>query len=216
MGGNISYNSIRQDLLNYISVDETNIIMQQVNVVLNAKNEIIFKNIAHIKNVKISFANDIKNQIIAKTILQSTSATSAYNDILNKISEKQNQGGIFTANMNVLDMIKRLKNVVDVHRINQQMQNIRNTFDVVNSFQVINDAFVPSSSLEDVDLTATNELYNKQVYDSLAVIYSEIDQHTKDDEEHDMGQTADNTTALIAIAAVFVVGGFIYMNRQNK
>lgn len=211
MGLNLSTTKIRQDLLNYLSVHETNNLIQQIEVVLKAKNEIIFKNIAQIRNVNISFYNNIKNQIVAKLILNSTSKADASHEILNKISEMQNQGGIFEANLAVLDMIKKLQNVVDISTINNAMQNLRDQFEITNSFIVVNDQLLPNSYLQDVDLRGTNELYNNQVYDALSEMYNEATQKTKDDDEFHRQQTADNTMALAILGVCAVVGLMVYM-----
>lgn len=213
MGGNFSAERVREDLLNYLHQSEVNELMQKVNVVINAQNAIIFKNIAQIAHVTITFANDVKNQIIAKLVLDSTKKTSVYNEILNKITELQHQGGIFEINARVFELMKKLQNLTDLSQINEMTQDIRNQFDIVNTFQVINDNLLPTSYLQYVDLSATNQLYNSELYDQLEKIYQDITHDTKDDEKHDSDQDANNTTAILMVGAVLLVGGIIYLKR---
>lgn len=215
MGGNFSSPYIREELLNHLHVSEVNNLMQQIDVIIRTKNEVILKNIAVVSHLNFQFFNNLKNQLIASTILDATAHTSAEEIIKNKISEKQDQGGFFEINSQNATLIKQLKNLTDISRVNSTMQEIRNRFNFGNTFKVENDQLLPNSRVEYIDMKSTNEIYNDQTFNELAKIYSDITHKPYIEDEDDLGQKADNTTALLIAGAVIIVGGIVMLKMKS-
>ena len=215
MGLSVSVAEVKNVTEKVFNMETQNDVMQKINVVMMSKNEIIFKNIAAIRNLKANFSTIIKNQIIAKIVLDAAEKNNVYDEILTKVHEKQESSGVFATNADVKRVENILKTKIDSKFINRQIQNIREAYDVSNSFKVENDTLIPTSIIENVDLNMTNQMFNKSVYDSLLQMSKELDDETRQEIEKISEQKTAGLSneAIIAVAAVAVVGGIIFLKK---
>lgn len=215
MGLSLSVASVKNELDKFFNVEITNELVNQISTIMTAKNEVIFKNIQKVKGIKANFSTIIKNQVIASTVLDMAQKAEVYDAVLAKINDIQDSGGVFATNADVKTLENVMKSYVNAEIVNRTIQDIRQSFDVSNVFKVENDQLIPNSEVTEIDLTMTNTLYNKAVYDTLNKMKSELDSETQQDLDLKLKQKTVGLSneSIIAIALAVGIVGLVVLKK---
>jgi len=206
MGLTLSNTFIKSELSRFMRLEQVNELMTTINVILKSNNEVFIKNIAHVSHIGIHFANDIKNQIVANSILDYSQTIEQYDSILDRVTQEQINSGLLEIEGTNLTKLTNVRSHFDKTEINRQIQNIIQRFDFTNSFKVINDQLLPTSSIDFVDLEMTNKSFNSTLSEMLTKYETDIKGGSDLDTGTKAKQSADNSLILIALA---VVAGYV-------
>ena len=156
--------------------------------------------------------NEIKNQIFASMVLNASIENETRDAVLEKIDEKQSSSGLFNLQIGVLSKVNLVKKSVDIHQINNEIQDIRERYSVSNHFSVINDQLLPNSLVEGIQYDGINRVYNDVVADAMNYYLEKNKDTSVKDLGLGIGQSMDNTILFVALGCVAA----FFLLQQNK
>ena len=125
---------------------------------------------------------------------------------------KQETGGFFEINAAIKIKITNIKQVVDLHVINRNLYELQNGFNLNNKFSLVNDTLLADSSLDTVDFSTINELYNKSVSNMLSEYETTHKVDLKKADTDITAQASDNTMLLIVAACI---AAYVLLNKPK-